>query len=520
MKEFHLSDGDKIATLSFGAKTKLSLLLALSRRPKVLILDEPTTGLDAVSKQQVFSELLKAVEDGERTVLISSHGLSDIERFADHVGMIKNGKLLLEGRTDEIVDRFRLAEFFSENGTNFQNREGLIILRRKRKPLARAARPKKRHPKLAANSRRKRNLTDARDAGGFIRRASQRRGGSMKLIILDYFRRWWLALAAIFIGYIIFQVISIQDTNSQTASEGVGATVNHTVAFVHNIYVFQVVMWLGFLSMFDLQRGGVRTLAILPLTAKQIGRALWLASVLLPALALLVIGFLTFSIFPPATNRTISLEGCLINWIISAFYLGAIFGARILMTTKMPATFIDRIRTMLPNLLFAFALFGLLFMQMQTLTKTKTTLIFTVYLILSVAGWFRAERIVLQRAGIRFAAQSSSKKIAQYKVPQGYGGLPYLAHRIFFKITLIGLAIISWMALCMPLFHFSHDQNHVQSIVSMIDTWPRFLMFLSSCFLSVPLSSNCVFCGRCRFLRRLLLLHWFFCLSFPLPPLV
>ena len=82
----------------------------------------------------------------------------------------------------------------------------------------------------------------------------------MKLIILDYFRRWWLALAAIFIAYVVFQVISIRDTNSQTASEGVEATVNHTVAFVHNIYVFQVVMWLGFLSMFDLQRGGVRTL--------------------------------------------------------------------------------------------------------------------------------------------------------------------------------------------------------------------------------------------------------------------
>ena len=130
MKEFHLSDTDKIATLSFGAKTKLSLLLALSRRPEILILDEPTTGLDAVSKQQVFAELLKAVEDGERTVLISSHGLSDIERFADHVGMIKNGRLLLEGRMDEVVDRFRLAEFFTVNGTTIQNRDGLTILKR------------------------------------------------------------------------------------------------------------------------------------------------------------------------------------------------------------------------------------------------------------------------------------------------------------------------------------------------------------------------------------------------------
>jgi ABC-2 type transport system ATP-binding protein len=133
MQTFHLSANDKIITLSFGAKTKLGLLLALSRRPEILILDEPTTGLDAVSKQQVFSELLKAVENGERTVLISSHGLSDIERFADHVGMIKNGKLLLEGRTDEIVDRFRFAEFFTHNGTEFQNRDGLIILKRQDK---------------------------------------------------------------------------------------------------------------------------------------------------------------------------------------------------------------------------------------------------------------------------------------------------------------------------------------------------------------------------------------------------
>jgi ABC-2 type transport system ATP-binding protein len=129
MKAFHLSDSEKIATLSFGGRTKLSLLLALARQPEILILDEPTTGLDAVSRQQVFGELLKAVEDGKHTVLISSHGLSDIERFADHVGMIKNGKLLLEGRMDEVVDRFRFAEFFTTNGTAFQSREGLTILK-------------------------------------------------------------------------------------------------------------------------------------------------------------------------------------------------------------------------------------------------------------------------------------------------------------------------------------------------------------------------------------------------------
>jgi ABC-2 type transport system ATP-binding protein len=129
MKAFGLGARDKVVALSFGARTKLSLLLALARRPEVLILDEPTTGLDAVSKQQVFGELLKAVEDGERTVLISSHGLSDIERFADHIGMIRNGTLLLEGRTDEVVDRYRLVEFFTGNGAGFESRKGLVILK-------------------------------------------------------------------------------------------------------------------------------------------------------------------------------------------------------------------------------------------------------------------------------------------------------------------------------------------------------------------------------------------------------
>jgi len=131
MRVFDLGAQDRIATLSFGARTKLSLLLALARRPDVLILDEPTTGLDAVSKRQVFSELLKAVEDGEHTVLISSHGLTDLERFADHIGLIRQGRMLLEGRTDEIVERYRLAEFFTPDGATLANPApaGLTILR-------------------------------------------------------------------------------------------------------------------------------------------------------------------------------------------------------------------------------------------------------------------------------------------------------------------------------------------------------------------------------------------------------
>jgi ABC-2 type transport system ATP-binding protein len=130
MHAFGLEVDSRISLLSFGARTKLALLLALSRRPEVLVLDEPTTGLDPVSKQEVFGELLRAVEGGERSVLISSHGLTDIERFADHVGMLKDGKLLLEGRTDEIVDRSRLAEFFTDTPVSASAAPaGLVLLR-------------------------------------------------------------------------------------------------------------------------------------------------------------------------------------------------------------------------------------------------------------------------------------------------------------------------------------------------------------------------------------------------------
>jgi len=130
LQAFQLDPRAPIAWLSFGARTKLSLVLALAHRPELLILDEPTTGLDAVSKQQVFAELLKAVQGGERTVLISSHGLADVERFADHVGLLHHGQLLLEGRMDEVVERFQLAQFFTENGTTISPRDGLLSLRR------------------------------------------------------------------------------------------------------------------------------------------------------------------------------------------------------------------------------------------------------------------------------------------------------------------------------------------------------------------------------------------------------
>jgi len=102
---------DKIQTMSFGTRIKLNLIVAMAHRPALLLLDEPTIGLDAVSRHEVFEELLKAVQNEERTVLISSHSLTDVERFADHIGFIKDGRLLLGGQTGALVSRFRLCDF-------------------------------------------------------------------------------------------------------------------------------------------------------------------------------------------------------------------------------------------------------------------------------------------------------------------------------------------------------------------------------------------------------------------------
>ncbi len=72
------------------------------------------------------------MQDEERTVLISSHSLSDLERFADHVGMIKDGKMLLEGRTDEVVERFRLIDFITADGLEFPPTAGFFVQKHER----------------------------------------------------------------------------------------------------------------------------------------------------------------------------------------------------------------------------------------------------------------------------------------------------------------------------------------------------------------------------------------------------
>jgi ABC-2 type transport system ATP-binding protein len=97
----------KFKKLSQGSKTKLCLLLALAQNPELLVLDEPTAGLDPVVTDQLLRVMVEDFANDGRTILMSSHHLSEVERIADWVGIIDQGKLLLEARLDDIRANYR-----------------------------------------------------------------------------------------------------------------------------------------------------------------------------------------------------------------------------------------------------------------------------------------------------------------------------------------------------------------------------------------------------------------------------
>ncbi|HHV18192.1 MAG TPA: ABC transporter ATP-binding protein [Thermoanaerobacterales bacterium] len=106
-KLLKLDGNKKIKYLSKGMKTQLAVLLTLSIMPNVLILDEPTSGLDPVVKRKVLNLIVDEVSVSETTVLISSHNLGELEQICDHIGIIHEGKILLEDSIENLKSNVR-----------------------------------------------------------------------------------------------------------------------------------------------------------------------------------------------------------------------------------------------------------------------------------------------------------------------------------------------------------------------------------------------------------------------------
>ena len=87
-------------------KMKLSILCALSHKPQILILDEATTGLDPVVRNEILDIFLEFIQDEEHSVLFSTHMLPDIQKVADYVVLIHKGKIIFEEKKDDLIDNY------------------------------------------------------------------------------------------------------------------------------------------------------------------------------------------------------------------------------------------------------------------------------------------------------------------------------------------------------------------------------------------------------------------------------
>lgn len=101
---FHLPEGQRIRNLSRGQKVQVALVMALALRPQLLLLDEPTAGLDPVVRRAFLQTIIEEVAGQGTTVFYSSHNLNDLEQSADHIAAIYRGRMLFSHTLDELKE--------------------------------------------------------------------------------------------------------------------------------------------------------------------------------------------------------------------------------------------------------------------------------------------------------------------------------------------------------------------------------------------------------------------------------
>jgi ABC-type multidrug transport system ATPase subunit len=111
LKRFGVPGDTPFGKLSKGQKGQVLMALALAGSPRLLVLDDPTLGLDAVARKAVFEELIGDLADRGTTVFITTHDLSGVERIADRVGILREGRLVLDEEMEALKARFRRVSF-------------------------------------------------------------------------------------------------------------------------------------------------------------------------------------------------------------------------------------------------------------------------------------------------------------------------------------------------------------------------------------------------------------------------
>ena len=106
LKQFEVDIKQRLSVLSPGNRQKVALIAAIAYHPRLLILDEPASGLDPLARAELLKILLEMIQDSRRTVLISSHILADIEKVVDHVIFLKDGRIRKENELDALREAY------------------------------------------------------------------------------------------------------------------------------------------------------------------------------------------------------------------------------------------------------------------------------------------------------------------------------------------------------------------------------------------------------------------------------
>ena len=106
LKSFGLPDNKRVGEFSKGMKMKFMIAIALSHKADFMILDEPTSGLDPVARDELLDILAEYIENENRSVLFSTHITSDVERIADYVTILHNGRVWFTGTKDELSEKY------------------------------------------------------------------------------------------------------------------------------------------------------------------------------------------------------------------------------------------------------------------------------------------------------------------------------------------------------------------------------------------------------------------------------
>ena len=126
LERFDIPREQKVKGLSHGQRVKATLLMSLARRPKLLVLDEPTTGLDPIARRQILHELSAVRGDEDRTILFSSHNTDDVAQISDAITCIHRGRIVFSEDREVLLDSWRRIRLAIPDGGDVPPIDGVV----------------------------------------------------------------------------------------------------------------------------------------------------------------------------------------------------------------------------------------------------------------------------------------------------------------------------------------------------------------------------------------------------------